>query len=111
MSTNVAPIENLVPIQNLTPLSASAPSKDVGGTVLNEVGESIFGSIFKNAIQNVKDTDAEFSQAQYLLSTGQLDNPATALIAYTKEEVAVNLLIQLRNRAMDAYSELTRMSI
>ena len=110
MSTNVAPIENLVPIQNLTPLAASTPSKDVEESVLGEVGESIFGSIFKNAIQNVKGTDAEFSQAQYLLSTGQLDNPATALIAYTKEEVAVNLLIQLRNRAMDAYSELTRMS-
>ena len=77
---------------------------------MNKVGESIFGSIFRNAIDNVKETDAEFTQAQYLLSTGQLDNPSTALIAYTKEEVAVNLLIQLRNRAMDAYSELTRMS-
>lgn len=107
MSTQLDPIEQLAPITPLTPLGRS---KNVEETGEAKTGESIFESIFKNAIQNVKDTDAEFSQAQYLLSTGQLDNPATALIAYTKEEVAVNLLIQLRNRAMDAYSELTRMS-
>lgn len=104
-------ITKLDQIEKLTPIAALGKSKDVEGTLMEKAGESIFGSIFKNAIQNVKDTDAEFTQAQYLLSTGQLDNPATALIAYTKEEVAVNLLIQLRNRAMDAYSELTRMSI
>lgn len=104
-------ITKLDQIEKLTPIAALGKSKDVEGTLMEKAGEGIFGSIFKNAIQNVKDTDAEFTQAQYLLSTGQLDNPATALIAYTKEEVAVNLLIQLRNRAMDAYSELTRMSI
>lgn len=107
-------IDNLVPIESLSPIAALGKPKGVektDETLMTAAGESIFGSIFKNAIQNVKDTDAEFTQAQYLLSTGQLDNPATALIAYTKEEVAVNLLIQLRNRAMDAYSELTRMSI
>lgn len=108
MISQLAPIEKLTPI---TPLAPLGRSKNVEETGEAKPGESIFESIFRNAIQNVKDADAEFSEAQYLLSTGQLDNPATALIAYTKEEVAVNLLIQLRNRAMDAYSELTRMSI
>ena len=79
MNTNVTPLESLTPLTQIAPLSAQKPSNDVEKTVLSEAGESIFGSIFKNAIQNVKDTDAEFSQAQYLLSTGQLDNPATAL--------------------------------
>lgn len=71
----------------------------------------LFASIFQNAIQNVRDTDAENVQAQYLLSTGQLDNPATAMIAATKYGISVDLLVQLRNKALDAYSELTRMSI
>lgn len=107
-SQMMTPIDKLTPI---TPLPALSGSKSVDAAATEKgTGASIFESIFQNAIQNVKDTDAEFSQAQYLLSTGQLDNPATALIAYTKEEVAVNLLIQLRNRAMDAYSELTRLN-
>lgn len=78
---------------------------------LTEVGESAFGSLFRSLIQDVKDTDAEFVNAQYLLSTGQLDNPAAATIAATKYGISVDLLVQLRNKALDAYSELTRMSI
>lgn len=76
-----------------------------------EAGESMFGSLFKSLIQNVKDTDAEFVQTQYLLATGQLDNPAQIGLAAYKNEIAVDLLIQLRNKALDAYSELTRLSI
>jgi flagellar hook-basal body complex protein FliE len=40
-----------------------------------------------------------------------LDNPATVTIAATKSELAVELLVQLRNKALDAYSELTRISV
>lgn len=77
----------------------------------HEYDGNFFTSIFQSAIQNVKDTDAEVVQTQYLLATGQLDNPAATSIASTKNEIAVNLLIQLRNKALDAYSELTRLSI
>jgi flagellar hook-basal body complex protein FliE len=70
-----------------------------------------FFNIFQDAIQNVKDTDSDLVQSEYLLSTGQLDNPATVTIAATKSELAVDLLVQLRNKALDAYSELTRISI
>ena len=33
------------------------------------------------------------------------------MTAQAKEQMAVELLIQLRNRALDAYQELTRISI
>ena len=72
---------------------------------------SAFGQIFNSLIQNVKDTDAEFTQAQYLLATGQLDNPAQVSLAAYKNEIAVNLLVQLRNRALDAYNELKNMNV
>ena len=72
---------------------------------------SAFGQIFNSLIQNVKDTDAEFTQAQYLLATGQLDNPAQISLAAYKNEIAVNLLVQLRNRALDAYNELKNMNV
>ena len=73
--------------------------------------ESVFGAIFRSAIDNVKETDADFKEAQYLLATGQLDNPAMAMIAASKSQSAVSLLIQLRNKAQDAYSELMRISM
>ena len=73
--------------------------------------ESMFGGIFKSAIDNVKETDAQKTQLQYLMATGQLDNPAATMIAASKSQAAVNLLIQLREKAMSAYSELTRMNL
>ena len=72
---------------------------------------SAFGQIFNSLIQNVKDTDAEFTQAQYLLATGQLDNPAQLSIAAYKNQIAVDLLVQMRNKALDAYHELKNMNV
>ena len=84
-----------------------------GAAAAEETGiaGSAFGQIFNSLIQNVKDTDAEFTQAQYLLATGQLDNPAQLSIAAYKNEIAVDLLVQLRNRALDAYNELKNMNV
>ena len=59
----------------------------------------------------MKETDAQKNQAQYLLATGQLDNPAELMIASTEAAVSVELLVQLRNKALDAYSELMRISM
>ena len=68
-------------------------------------------SIFKDAIQNVRDTDAQFVNDQYLLATGQLENPAEIGISAYKNEIAVDLLIQLRNKALDVYNQLTSLSV
>jgi len=80
-------------------------------TALDEVKESSFGSLFKEMIQDVKDTDAEFTQAQYLLATGQIDNPAQVNLAGYKAELSLQLLVQLRSRALEAYNELKNMNV
>ena len=53
----------------------------------------------------------EKTQLEYLMATGQLDNPALLTIATTKAELAVDLLVQLRSKVMDAYSELMRINL
>lgn len=74
-------------------------------------GGAQFTDIFETAIDAVKETDAESAQMEYLMATGQLDNPSLALIAQYKATTAVDLLLQLRNKAMEAYSELMRISL
>lgn len=100
----------LTPIDKLSPLTPISPEKNAQEAG-SPVEESVFGAIFRSAIDNVKETDADFKEAQYLLATGQLDNPAMAMIAASKSQSAVSLLIQLRNKAQDAYSELMRISL
>ena len=102
----MAEINQLTPLSRLTPLRGEEKKAD--GFVQEE---GVFGSIFQGAINNVKETDADKVEAQYLLATGQLDNPAALMTAISKNQIAVDLLIQLRNKALDAYSELTRISL
>ena len=59
----------------------------------------------------MKETNADAVEAQYLLATGQLDNPAALQIAQEKEGMALELLIQLRSKALEVYSELNRINL
>ena len=100
----------LTPIEKLTPLTPLSPKEEP--KVEDRLqGESVFGAVFRSAIDNVKETDAEAKEAQYLLATGQLDNPAMAMLAGSKNALAVDFLVQLREKALNAYSELTRMNL
>jgi len=100
----------LTPVEKLTPLTPLSPKEEPKVKDASQK-ESVFGAVFRSAIDNVKETDAEYKESQYLLATGQLDNPAATMIAASKNVAAVNLLIQLRNKAQDAFSELTRINL
>lgn len=102
----MAEVSQLTPLSKLTPLAGGQKRESI-----SPLGDSMFGAIFQDAINNVKETDADKVEAQYLLATGQLDNPAALMTAISKNQIAVDLLIQLRNKALDAYSELTRISL
>lgn len=100
----ITPIDRLTPISGLGQAAAPDP-------IAQTAGQTPFGAVFRSAIDNVRQTDAQKVQTDYLLATGQLGNPAGSTIAGAKYEMAVELLTQLRNRALDAYSELTRISL
>ncbi len=78
-----------------------------------EVKESgaAFIDILTSAVENVKTTDVEKNELEYLLSVGQLDNPAELTIATAKAQSAVDLLVQLRTKSLESYNEIIRMSI
>lgn len=97
------------PIQAIRPISGIQEAS--GAEKTSAAGSSPFAAIFQSAIDNVKQTNADLTESQYLLATGQLDNPASLMIAASKYQISVDLLVQLRNRALDAYSELSRMSL
>lgn len=96
----------ITPIEKLAPINAAQQTQ--GGSA---AGDGSFADIFRSAIDNVKETNAEMVEAEYLLSVGELDNPAALTIAASKYSLSVELLVQLRNRALDAYNELTRIAL
>lgn len=101
--TPITPLWEQMPLRPLR--SAAEQTEKI------DVLENPFTDIFRSAIGAVKETDTEKTQMEYLMATGQLDNPAPLTIATTKAELAVDLLVQLRSKAMDAYSELMRINL
>lgn len=83
----------------------------VAEKTVGQDGVSMFKSIFQSAIEDVITTDQDLSQAEYLLTTGQIDDPATVTTAAAEAQLAVDLLVQLRNRAQEAYTQLMNINI
>lgn len=78
--------------------------------VKGQEGISAFRSIFEEAINDVRTTDQELAKSQYLLATGQIEDPHTVGIAQSNAQLAVDLLVALRTKALEAYNEIMRIS-
>ena len=65
----------------------------------------------EDTIQNVYDTQKDVEQKQYLLATGQLEDAHSLPIAQAKAELSLEVMISLRNKAMEAYNEILKMSV
>lgn len=96
----------ITPIQLIGSIGEQQKTQNV-----QEGNGSVFADIFKNAIRDVTDTQANLEQQQYLLATGQIDDAHTVPIAASEAQLAVDMLVQLRNKALDSYNELMRISL
>ena len=97
------------PMEGIQPIATVLSPFEKQSNTLNT--SNMFSSIFQSAVETVKQTDAEKNKAEYLLATGQLDNPAELTIASTKAQASVELLVQLRTKALEAYNELMRINL
>lgn len=104
----------ITPIQPMT-LEGIQPIGSLGGTqsgtkVKGQEGINVFKSIFENAINDVRTTDDAKLKEQYLLATGQTENPHSVQIAASKAQLAVDMLVALRTKALESYNEIMRIS-
>ena len=70
-----------------------------------------FQDIFTDAVDNVKATDAVLNDELYKLATGQTDDLHNITIASAKASLSVDLLVELRNKALEAYKEIMNMGV
>lgn len=80
-------------------------------TIEGRSGAEAFQSIFKNAVDNVRTTEADLVNKQYLLATGQIEDAHTVPIAAAKAQMATDMVVSLRNKALESYNELMRISL
>lgn len=97
----------ITPIQIADSIGSLNSTKKINGTE----DSSLFKSIFENAIRTVEETEANHEQQEYLLATGQIDDVHTVTIAAAEAQLAVDMLVQLRNKAVEAYNEIIRITV
>ncbi len=74
-------------------------------------GQIPFQNVFQTAIEQVKETQADVENKQYLLATGQLEDAHTLPIAESKAQISLDMMISLRNKALESYNELIKMNL
>lgn len=98
--------------QRIAPLWEALPSREAQPAAKGRAAEgSVFADVFQSLVDNVREAEDGVAKTEYLLSTGQLDNPAEMSLASANAELAMSLLVELRERAINVYSELTRISL
>lgn len=75
------------------------------------IGGGMFQSIFREAVGNVTQTENELVNKQYLLSTGQIEDPHSVMVASSQAQLAVDMLVSLRNKALESYNEIMRINV
>ena len=100
-------------INSLDQLSSLANLGNLGKTTeaAGTTNSLPFQSLFEDAVNNVKSSDSNLNQELYKLSTGQSDDLHNITIASQKATLSVDLLVQLRDKVLDAYNEVMRMSV
>jgi flagellar hook-basal body complex protein FliE len=95
-------ISNLPAFPNVDQLG-STPASGV-----NE-GDGNFGSVLKNAINQVEELHGSAEQQITDLLKGDRSDVHNVMIAVEKADVAFQLMMQVRNKIVSAYQEVSRM--
>lgn len=97
----------ITPIQVPQSLESLRQTKEAEKTGEN----SLFKNIFQGLVNNVTESEANLEQQEYLLSTGQIDDAHTVPVAAAQAQLAMDMLVQIRNKAVEAYNEVMRISL
>jgi flagellar hook-basal body complex protein FliE len=99
----ITPIDRV--ISGIDPVAARSSSSPVA-----ENGES-FVSILRGQMDDLVALQDNAAQLQQKLAAGQIDDLSQVVLAVQKADLALNFALQLRNKVIEAYQEVTRMQV
>lgn len=70
-----------------------------------------FADTLKTAIDNVNQLQKVSDKAAQDLATGRTDNVAEVMISAEKADIALRVMVQVRNKIIDAYQEIMKMQV
>lgn len=70
-----------------------------------------FEDLLRQAVQSTMETDATVKTDALSLVAGGIDAPHDITIDAAKADLAVQMLVAVRNKALDAYNEIMRITL
>lgn len=70
-----------------------------------------FGEMLTDALKKTNELQLESDKLNMALAAGRVEDISQVVVASQKAEIAIQLTLQLRNRAVSAYQEIMRMQV
>ncbi len=91
--------------------SKSLSISDAPATSGGSESAKTFADTLKDAIGNVNELQKASDHGMQELATGKTDNVADVMIAAEKADIALKVMVQVRNKIIDAYQEILKMQV
>jgi flagellar hook-basal body complex protein FliE len=84
-------------------------NQDAG--IPSDPSQKSFAETLKSAVQSVNTLQKDADVAMQKLATGESKNIPEVMIATEKADIALKLMMQVRNKIIDAYHEVMKMQV
>ena len=95
-------------LTNISSLSTADLLKKGNTPSVAKSGSANFADQLKSAINEVNTYQVESEHAMADMATGQVKDLHQAALAISKAETSMKLMLEVRNKALNAYKEITR---
>jgi flagellar hook-basal body complex protein FliE len=104
MENGINPLEfNIKPVE----FAKQSPALDAG----QAAGEASFLDTLRQQIDSLIEITNEAESMQQQFALGQVDDINEVVLAVQKADLALNFALELRNKVVEAYQEVSRMQI
>ena len=93
------------PLQQLAEFESKLQKPD------GEVNSSDFGQALSDAMTKVNEAQVESNEQIQSMLSGDIQDVHTAMIAVQKADLSFQMMMQVRNKLIDAYHEIMRMQV
>jgi len=87
------------------------PPQPAGTGAKQEAGGASFAGVLDNALKKLNDTQVKAEQLTSELLTGEIQDIHQVTIAMTEAKLAMQLAVEVRNKIIEAYQEVSRMQV
>jgi flagellar hook-basal body complex protein FliE len=98
-------IQKTSPFQQLAEFESKVQKQDV------ETDSVSFGEVLSDAMQGVNKAQLESNEQIQQMLSGDIQDVHSAMIAVQKADLSFQMMMQVRNKLIDAYQEIMRMQV